>query len=56
MLFSDYHLAKLNPQLSYELFGLFVTEKMYPSNFQKHFRLSVMRTSQSPNKMAANDG
>ena len=26
MLFSDYHLAKLNPQLSYELFGLFVTE------------------------------
>ena len=26
MLFSDYHLAKLNPQMSYELFGLFVTE------------------------------
>ena len=27
MLFSDFHLAKLNPQMSYELFGLFVTEK-----------------------------
>ena len=29
MLFSDYHLAKLNPQMSYELFGLFVTEISY---------------------------
>ena len=32
MLFSDHHLAKLNPQMSYELFGLFVTESFYFDN------------------------
>ena len=29
---------------------------MYPSNFQKKFLTISMRTSQSTNKMAANDG
>ena len=29
---------------------------MYPSNFQKKFSTFSMRTSQSTNKMAANDG
>ena len=33
MLFSDYHLAKLNPQMSYELFGLFVTEMVCQNDF-----------------------
>ena len=29
---------------------------MYPSNFRENFRLVVVCTSQSTNKMAANDG